>query len=160
MDADLLRIPVGPGSMHVERYGHGGAPILLVHGFGTFSFLWRGSGSVLATASRTAFALDLFGYGESDRPCDYESCVEFKTLRRLRPDTRFHIDAARRSSEVSLDHPGDRISFRVRCARHVRRPALRIQELSRNPRVRRSVAASVAAGKGIRNPWCGSSAHS
>lgn len=70
MDADLLRIPVGPGSVHVERYGHGGAPILLVHGFGTCSFLWRNVGPVLAAASRTAFAIDLFGYGESDRPFD------------------------------------------------------------------------------------------
>lgn len=70
MDADLLRIPVGPGSMHVERYGHGGGPILLVHGFGTCAFLWRGIGPTLATANRTAFAVDLFGYGESDRPFD------------------------------------------------------------------------------------------
>src|SRR5689334_7186270 len=70
MDADLLRIPVGPGSMHVERYGHGGSPILLVHGFGTCAFLWREVGPVLASANRTAFAVDLFGYGESDRPFD------------------------------------------------------------------------------------------
>ena len=70
MDADLLRIPVGPGSMHVERYGHGGSPILLVHGFGTCAFLWREVGPVLASANRTAFAIDLFGYGESDRPFD------------------------------------------------------------------------------------------
>lgn len=70
MDADQLRIPVGPGSMHVERYGHGGAPILLVHGFGTCSFLWRNVGPTLALANRTAFAVDLFGYGESDRPFD------------------------------------------------------------------------------------------
>jgi pimeloyl-ACP methyl ester carboxylesterase len=70
LDADLLRIPVGPGSMHVERYGHGGAPVLLVHGFGTCSFLWREVGPALAMANRTAFAIDLFGYGESDRPFD------------------------------------------------------------------------------------------
>jgi pimeloyl-ACP methyl ester carboxylesterase len=44
IDADLLRIPVGPGSMHVERYGHGGAPIVLIHGFGTSCFLWRNVG--------------------------------------------------------------------------------------------------------------------
>lgn len=56
--------------MHVERYGHGGAPILLVHGFGTCSFLWRNVGPTLALANRTAFAIDLFGYGESDRPFD------------------------------------------------------------------------------------------
>ena len=56
--------------MHVERYGHGGAPILLVHGFATCSFLWREVGPTLAIAGRTAFAIDLFGYGESDRPFD------------------------------------------------------------------------------------------
>jgi pimeloyl-ACP methyl ester carboxylesterase len=56
--------------MHVERYGHGGAPMLLVHGFGTCAFLWRDVGPALALANRTAFAVDLFGYGESDRPFD------------------------------------------------------------------------------------------
>ncbi|HEX7941266.1 MAG TPA: alpha/beta hydrolase, partial [Gemmatimonadaceae bacterium] len=70
IDADLLRIPVGPGSMHVERYGHGGAPIVLLHGFGTSSFLWRNIAPEIALANRTAFAVDLFGYGESDRPFD------------------------------------------------------------------------------------------
>ena len=54
----------------MERYGHGGAPIVLVHGFGTCSFLWRNVGPVLAMANRTAFAVDMFGYGESDRPFD------------------------------------------------------------------------------------------
>src|SRR5690348_8221217 len=70
IDADLLRIPVGPGSIHVERYGHGGPAVLLVHGFGTCSFLWRNVAPELALANRTAFSIDLFGYGESDRPFD------------------------------------------------------------------------------------------
>ena len=56
--------------MHVERYGHGGAAVLLVHGFGTCSFLWRNVAPEFALANRTAFAVDLFGYGESDRPFD------------------------------------------------------------------------------------------
>jgi pimeloyl-ACP methyl ester carboxylesterase len=56
--------------MHVERYGHGGAPVLLVHGFGTCAFLWRNIGPEIALANRTAFAVDMFGYGESDRPFD------------------------------------------------------------------------------------------
>jgi len=56
--------------MHVERYGHGGAPVLLVHGFGTCAFLWRNVGPEIALANRTAFAVDLFGHGESDRPFD------------------------------------------------------------------------------------------
>jgi|SRR5579862_4411004 len=56
--------------MHVERYGHGGAPVVLLHGFGTCAFLWRNIGPEIALANRTAFAVDLFGYGESDRPFD------------------------------------------------------------------------------------------
>ena len=70
IDADLLRVPVGPGSIHVERYGHGGAPVVLLHGFGTSSFIWRNIAPSVALSNRTAFALDLFGYGESDRPFD------------------------------------------------------------------------------------------
>ncbi|MFL5575946.1 MAG: alpha/beta fold hydrolase [Gemmatimonadaceae bacterium] len=71
-DADLLRIPVGPGSVHVERYGHGGTPIVLLHGFATSCFLWREVAPALAMAGFTAYAIDLFGYGESDRPFDAE----------------------------------------------------------------------------------------
>ena len=67
-DADLLRIPVGPGAVHVERYGHGGPGIVLLHGFGTSSFVWRAIAPRLAIAKRTAFAIDMLGYGESDRP--------------------------------------------------------------------------------------------
>lgn len=70
MQADHLRIPVGPGSVHVERYGHGGIAFVLLHGFPTSSFLWRNVAPVLAEAGHTAFAVDLFGYGESDRPFD------------------------------------------------------------------------------------------
>jgi pimeloyl-ACP methyl ester carboxylesterase len=70
IEPDLLRIPVGPGALHVERYGHGGLPIVLLHGFGTSSFLWRDVAPEIAGARHTAIALDLLGYGESDRPLD------------------------------------------------------------------------------------------
>ena len=68
--ADLLRIPIGPGSLHVERYGFGGTPVVLLHGFGTSAFLWRWTAPLLARRGYTAFAIDLLGYGESDRPLD------------------------------------------------------------------------------------------
>jgi len=67
MQPDILRIPVGPGAAHVERYGHGGTPFVLLHGFGTCGFLWRYVASILADAGHTAYAVDLFGHGESDR---------------------------------------------------------------------------------------------
>lgn len=75
MDADLLRIPVGPGSVHVERYGRGGEPVVLLHGFGTSSFLWRNIAPTLTLAGFTAFAMDLLGYGESDRPMDADYSI-------------------------------------------------------------------------------------
>lgn len=70
IEADILRVPAGPGALHVERYGHGGEQIVLIHGFGTSSFLWRSVAPVLATEGHTAYAIDLLGYGESDRPFD------------------------------------------------------------------------------------------
>jgi len=54
----------------VERYGHGGEPVVLLHGFATSSFLWRAVAPALALAGHTAFAVDLLGYGESDRPLE------------------------------------------------------------------------------------------
>jgi len=60
----------------VERYGHGGTGIILLHGFGTSGFLWRNVAPVLAEAGHTAYAVDLFGYGESDRPFDADFGIE------------------------------------------------------------------------------------
>ena len=56
--------------MHVERYGHGGAPVVLIHGFGSCALLWRNVAPSLAVTQHTAYAVDLLGYGESDRPFD------------------------------------------------------------------------------------------
>jgi pimeloyl-ACP methyl ester carboxylesterase len=70
MQADVLRVPVGPGAMHVERFGHGGTAVILIHGFVTSSFLWRNVAPAITDAGHTAYAIDLFGHGESDRPTD------------------------------------------------------------------------------------------
>jgi pimeloyl-ACP methyl ester carboxylesterase len=62
-----VRIPIGPGAVHVERYGFGDRPVVLLHGFGTSSFLWRTVAPALPLGDVTAFAADMFGWGESDR---------------------------------------------------------------------------------------------
>ena len=62
--------------MHVARFGQGGPPVILIHGFGTCSFLWRNVGARLAEAACTAYAIDLFGYGESDRPFDADFSID------------------------------------------------------------------------------------
>src|SRR6185503_19603347 len=70
MQADQLRVPGGPGAMHVERFGHGGTAVILIHGFPTSSFLWRNIAPAITDAGHTAYAVDMFGHGESDRPFD------------------------------------------------------------------------------------------
>jgi len=44
--------------------------VVLIHGFGTCGFLWRHVAPALAITQHTAYAVDLLGYGESDRPFD------------------------------------------------------------------------------------------
>ena len=62
--------------MHAERVGRGGHPVVLLHGFGTCSFLWRALAPRLADHGYTVIALDLLGHGESDRPLDMSFGLE------------------------------------------------------------------------------------
>lgn len=80
MNADVLRIPIGGGSVHVDRYGQGGESFVLLHGFATSSFLWRDVATELASAGHTAYAVDLLGYGESDRPLEADYSIAAQTV--------------------------------------------------------------------------------
>lgn len=122
IDADLLRIPVGPGSVHVERYGRGGEAVVLLHGFGTSSFLWRNIAPALTLAGLTAFAMDLLGYGESDRPLDADYSIAAQTEYLDRALAGLHVSEA---TVVGLGIGGG-IAQRLACTRpgRVRRLAL------------------------------------
>ena len=113
IDADLLRIPVGPGSVHVERYGRGGEAVVLLHGFGTSSFLWRNIAPALTLAGLTAFAVDLLGYGESDRPLDADYSIAAQTEYLDRALAGLHVSAA---TVVGLGIGGG-IAQRLACTR-------------------------------------------
>lgn len=63
-----LMIPVGPGRLHVARTGRGGPAAVLLHDFGASSFQWRSVAPTLAAQGFTVVAVDLLGFGESDRP--------------------------------------------------------------------------------------------
>lgn len=74
----------------MERFGHGGRAVLLIHGFATSSFLWRAVAPRIAEAGHTAYAVDLLGYGESDRPleADYSIAAQTEYLARAMPVLR------------------------------------------------------------------------
>lgn len=75
IDADLLQVPAGVGSLHVERYGLGGEPVVLLPAFGTSAFLWRAVAPTLAEHGYMVYAIDPMGYGESDRPFEGDYAV-------------------------------------------------------------------------------------
>lgn len=79
MEPDILRVPVDAGQLHVERYGHGGEAIVLVHSFATCTFLWRTVAPEIALRGDTALCVDLLGYGESDRPYDADYGIAAQT---------------------------------------------------------------------------------
>lgn len=87
--------------MHVERYGHGGSPVVLLHGFATSSFVWRQVAPLIAQANHTAFAIDLFGHGESDRPFDADFGIAAQAEYLDRALTALRIGRA--SALVGLD---------------------------------------------------------
>ena len=62
------RIPVGAVSIAIREWGSGD-PLLLIHGLGTHSGLWRYQADLLGAHFRVV-AVDLRGFGASDRPAE------------------------------------------------------------------------------------------
>jgi pimeloyl-ACP methyl ester carboxylesterase len=115
-DCDYFRVPVGPGAMHVERYGYGGPSVVLLHGFGTNAFLWRRIAPELAVSQHAVFAFDLFGYGASDRPFDADFGIGAQAIYvrrairalKLQSPTLVGCDiAALVAMRLAFDNPGD-----------------------------------------------------
>jgi pimeloyl-ACP methyl ester carboxylesterase len=60
--------PEAPVKLFYEEKGQG-SPILLVHGFGASTYTWRNIAPALAESHRV-IAVDLKGFGQSDKPFD------------------------------------------------------------------------------------------
>jgi len=92
---NFVTLPGGQ-RVHVERYGDRGAPILLIHGFGASTYCFRHLGPELARDHRV-FAIDLNGFGYTERPDDTEAYnldgqarLVIETARQLQLD-RVHL---------------------------------------------------------------------
>jgi len=70
---DKSFVTTGPGRIAYVENGEG-EPILLIHGMPTSSYLWRGVLPHLAPHFRV-FAVDLMGFGDSDKPEDAELSI-------------------------------------------------------------------------------------
>ena len=60
--------PTGPGYTTVDEGPRDAAPLLLVHGNPTWSYLWRHQLRDLPAAGHRCVAFDHMGFGRSDKP--------------------------------------------------------------------------------------------
>jgi 2-hydroxymuconate-semialdehyde hydrolase len=60
-------IGAGAGRIAYRRFGHGPS-VALIHGIPTWSYLWRNVIPPLVEDGLGVIALDLLGYGDSDKP--------------------------------------------------------------------------------------------
>jgi 2-hydroxymuconate-semialdehyde hydrolase len=68
MTLEMRRLRVSGGELAYVDEGRG-KPVVFLHGFPTSSHLWRDLLPLVATRSR-AVAVDLLGYGDSEKPAD------------------------------------------------------------------------------------------
>lgn len=113
---DHIRIPVGPGELHAERYGFGDHPLVLLHGFGTSTFLWRQVAPALPLGRVTAWAIDLLGHGESDRPVEGSYGIAAQALAVEQAMTSLRIG---RATVVGVDF-GAAVALRLAATRPAR----------------------------------------
>lgn len=69
--------PQGPYSMHYVEKGNGPHHVLLLHGFRANTFTWRYLIDPLAQAGFHVWAIDLLGYGFSDKPKHIDYTLDF-----------------------------------------------------------------------------------
>jgi pimeloyl-ACP methyl ester carboxylesterase len=74
----MATLTTDQGIVHYEAYGRG-RPVLLLHGWLNSWALWRGSIQVLGKEFRT-YALDFFGFGDSDAQTTDFSVTNFVAL--------------------------------------------------------------------------------
>ena len=79
--SDFRRVPVGEVTLRVALQGQGPL-VVMVHGFPESWYSWRHQMSPIAGAGFTACAIDVRGYGGSDKPHE----VEAYSLERLSGD--------------------------------------------------------------------------
>ncbi len=68
-----------------EGEAEAGRPVVLIHGFASSLYAWRGLAPVLEAQGRRVIALDLRGFGWTDRPegADYSPAAQARLVRAL-----------------------------------------------------------------------------
>ena len=100
--------------LHYETSGTGHIPVVLVHGYGMSSAVWEKVLPLFPSDYRL-FAVDLRGFGRSDKPENGYSCPE------LAHDLRAFLDALGLSRAVLIGHSFGGLVIQHFAARHPER---------------------------------------
>jgi pimeloyl-ACP methyl ester carboxylesterase len=68
--------PSGERKIHYMEFGEGSHHLLLIHGYGAYSITWKDLIPVLIKAGKKIWAIDLLGFGYSDKPLDIQYTLE------------------------------------------------------------------------------------
>lgn len=92
LDRNGHMVAAGGVVTHYEQWGTTGSPVVLVHGFVESSWVWREVGPLLAARGHRVFALDVRGYGYTQRRGPYTLASDVQQL--LAFVTALQLDAA------------------------------------------------------------------
>jgi pimeloyl-ACP methyl ester carboxylesterase len=87
---------------HYEQWGTQGTPIVLVHGFVESAWVWHLVGPMLAAQGHRVYAIDVRGYGYTQRKPPYNLAGDTAQLQGFL--TALHLDAAHHSVPILIGH--------------------------------------------------------
>ena len=102
LDAHGRLVTAGGLTTHFEQWGDTGSPIVLVHGFVESAWVWHEVGPLLAAAGHRVYALDVRGYGFTQRVGPYTLTSDTAQLQAFL--TALHLDAAHHAAPLLVGH--------------------------------------------------------
>jgi len=95
-------VRTGDVRTHYETWGTTGPPVILVHGFAESTFAWHLFGPALAALGYRVFAIDVRGFGYTERRPPYSLSADTTQLQRF--ITAMHLDAGDAPKPVLVGH--------------------------------------------------------
>ncbi len=102
LDAHGRRVLTEDIESHYEQWGHAGPPIVLVHGFLESAAVWDRVGPVLARDGYRVYALDVRGFGYTQRRGPYTLAGDVAQLSAFL--SALHLDAAHGGTATLVGH--------------------------------------------------------
>lgn len=87
---------------HYETWGTSGSPVVLVPGFAESTFVWHTFGPKLAALGHRVYAIDVRGFGYTQRRAPYTLSADATQLSRF--VTAMHLDAEHDARPVLVGH--------------------------------------------------------